>query len=112
MSPSGYPTECVVRTLHVRRFRWPDPGETRIEVELGGVRRSRCVPSRYSATCVGGRGMRAKLGAYQALLLGSVGLLTVATAPAYAQAFCPPGFTAQGGFCTNGVTGAVSSASP
>src|SRR5262249_13405723 len=51
-----------------------------------------------------------RLGACQAMLLGSVGLMTIASAPAYAQSFCPGGFAQANGFCTNGATGAFSSA--
>ena len=43
-------------------------------------------------------------------MLGGVGLLTTASAPAFAQNFCPGGFAQANGFCTNGVTGAFSSA--
>ena len=43
-------------------------------------------------------------------MLGGAALLTIAGAPAFAQTFCPAGFTQANGFCTNGVTGAFSSA--
>jgi len=53
--------------------------------------------SRRLATCPG-------------MIIGGVGLLAIAASPAYAQSFCPPGFAQANGFCTNGVTGAFSSA--